>query len=80
MGERGRELCGLERSLDNSLMGACEDEVVVVAVHNVAAANDAAGTDNAAAVDDAAAIDGVVVAVGATAAVDVWVQQCWMRP
>ena len=67
MRERGRELCGLERSLYNSLMVACGDEVVVVATHNFAAVNDAAAADGV------AAVDGVAVVVGATTAVDVWV-------
>ena len=74
MGERGRELCGLERSPDNSLMVVCGDEVVVVTAHNVAA------TDDVAAAVDVAAADGVAVAVGAVAALVVWVQQRWMRP
>ena len=64
MGERGRELYGLERSPDKSLLVVCGDAVVVTA------------TCNAAATDDVVAADGVVVAVGATTAVDVWVQQC----
>ena len=58
-------MCGLGRSLDNSLMVACGDEVVVVAAHNVATG------DNAAATDDVAAVDGVVIAVGAVTAVGV---------
>ena len=57
-------MCGLERSLDNSLMVICGDEVVVVAAHNVVA------------MDDVVAVDGVVVAVGAAVLVVVWVQQC----
>ena len=60
-------------SLDNSLMVVCGDEVVVVAMHNVADADDVAATV------DVAAVDGVVVGVGATAALVVWVQRCWMR-
>ena len=66
-------MCGLGRSLYNSLMVACGDEVVVVAAHNVAAIDDVATADGF------AAGDGVVVAVGATAVIDVRVQQCWMR-
>ena len=61
MGERGRELYGLERSLDNSLMVVYGDEVVVVAAHNVAA------------MDDVVSTDGVVVAVGVVVVVVVWV-------
>ena len=67
MGERGRELYGLERSPDKSLMVVCGDEVVVVAVHNAAAVDDVAATI------DVAAADGVVVVVGAMASVVVWV-------
>ena len=70
MGERGRELCGLEKSPDNSLMVVCGDEVVVAAAHNVA------DSDDVMVVVDVAAVDGVVVAVGVAAAVVVWVQQC----
>ena len=70
MGEtRGRELSGLERSPDNSLMVVCGDEVVVAATRNVVAADDLV------AVVDVAAVDGVAVAVGDVAAVVVWVQQ-----
>ena len=78
-------MCGLGRSLYNSLMVACGDEVVVVAAHNVAAiddvaaANDFSAADDVTAADGFAAGDGVVVAVGATAVIDVRVQQCWMR-
>ena len=61
-------MCGLERSLDNSLMVVCGDEVVLVAACNAAVADDVV-----AAVDVAAA-DGVVVAIGAATAVFVWVQ------
>ena len=67
MRERGRELCGLERSPDNSLMVVCGDEVVVVAVRNATA------MDDVAAAVDVAAADGVVVAVGAAPTVVVWV-------
>ena len=70
---RGRELYGLERSPDNSLMVVCGDEVVVVAACNVVAADDVV------AIVDVAATNGVVVAVGAADAVVVWVQWCWMR-
>ena len=86
MGGRGRESCGLERSLDNSLMVVCGDEVMVVAAHNAAAADDVvvvvdvAAMDDVAAAVDVTATDGVVVAVGATAMVVVWVLWCWMRP
>ena len=76
MGERGREFCGLGKSLDNSLMVACGDEVVVVAAHNAAAIDDAMTTDDVVAVDDVVAADGVATAEGAMVAVDVWVQQC----
>ena len=67
MGERGRELCGLERILDKSLMVVCGDEVMVVAMHN------AATVDDVAAVVDVVAADGVVVVVGAATVVVVWV-------
>ena len=67
MGERGRELCGLGRIPDNSMLVVCGDEVVVVAVHN------------AVVMDGVVAADGVVVVVGAATAVVVWVQRCWMR-
>ena len=67
MGEIGRELCGLGRSPNNSLMVVCGDEVVVAA------------TRNAATVDDVAVVVDVATAEGAVAAVVVWVQQCWMR-
>ena len=69
-GERGRELCGLKRSPDNSLMVVCGDEVVVVAMCNVAVADDVV------VVVDVAAMNGVVFAVGVAAAVVVWVQRC----
>ena len=62
MGERGRELCGLRRILDNSLMVVCGGEVVVAVACNAVVA------------DDVVAADGVVVAVGATTVVFVWVQ------
>ena len=61
-------MCGLERSPDKSLIVVCGDEVVVVAMRNVAATI------------DVVAVDGVVVAVGDVAAVVVWVQRCLMRP
>ena len=67
MGERGRELCGLERSPYNSLLVVCGGAVVVAAMRN---AMDA---------DDVAVANGVVVVVGAAVAVVVWVQRCWMR-
>ena len=67
-------MCGLGTSSDNSLMVACGDEVVVVAVHNDMAMDDATTTDDAAVADGVAAVDGVLVAVGAVDAVDVWVQ------
>ena len=73
MRERGRELYGLKRSLDNSLMVVCGDEVVVVAAHNAVAADDVAT------VVDVATANDVVAAVGAVAVVVVWVQQCWIR-
>ena len=61
-------------SPDNSLLVACGDAVVVVAVRNAAAVGDVAASIGVAAVDD------VVVVVGAVAVVSVCVQQCWMRP
>ena len=61
--ERGRELCGLQRTLDNFLMVVCGDEVMVVAVRNYVA------------IDDVVAIGSVVV----VAMIVVWVQWCWMR-
>ena len=70
MGERGRELYGLERILDNSLMVVCGGEVVVVFANDAAAMDDATAADDATAVDGVAAADGFVVA----AAVFVWVQ------
>ena len=73
MGERGRKLCGLERSPDNSLMVVCGDGVVVVATRNVSA------MDDVAAAIDVVIVDDVVVAVGAVAIVVVWVSWCWMR-
>ena len=63
MGEKGRELYGLVRIPDNSLVVVCGGAAVVAAARNVAA------------VDDVAAVDGVVVAVWATATVVVWVQR-----
>ena len=69
MGERGRELCGLGRSPDNSLMVACGDEVVVAAVHTAVAVDDVATADDAVVFDDVATADGVVVAVGAVTVV-----------
>ena len=63
MGERGRELYGLERSPDKSLMVVCGDEVLVAAVHNAMAMDDVAATI------DVVATDGVVAAT----AVVVWV-------
>ena len=50
MGERGRELCGLERSQDNCPMVICVDEFVVVATVDVAAADGVAVSVGAAAV------------------------------
>ena len=70
MRERGRELCGLGRILDNSLPVVCGDEVVVADACN------AMTVDDVAASVDAATMDGVVVAVGAAAMVVVWVQRC----
>ena len=61
MRERGRELCGLGRIPDNSLMVVCGDEVVVAAARN------------AVAVDDVVAADSVVVAVGDATVIVVWV-------
>ena len=54
-------------SLDNSLLVACGDVVVVAATRNTTAAN------------DVAAVDGVGVGVGDAATLVVWVQRCWMR-
>ena len=70
MGEKGRELYGLVRSIDNSLLVVCGGVVVVAAVCNAVA------MDDVAAVVDVAATDGVLVVVGAMAAVVVWVQWC----
>ena len=67
MGERGRELYGLEMSPYNSLLVSCGDVVVVVAVCNAATTCDVAATIGVAAVDD------VVVVVGAAVVVIVWV-------
>ena len=61
MGKRGRELCGLGKSPDNSLMVACGDEVVVAAVHNSTAVDNAVAIDDVATADGVAAADGVVV-------------------
>ena len=61
-------MCGLGRSPNNSLMVACGDAVVVVAMRNDAAASDVAATND------------VVVVVGDTDAVVIWVQQCLIRP
>ena len=74
MGERGRESYGLVMSPDKSLLFACGDVVVVVAMRNAAAASDVVVAIGVAAADD------VVVVVGAAAAVVVWVQRCLMRP
>ena len=65
MGEIGRELCGLGRIPNNSLMVVCGDGVVVVStdMHNVAT------------VDDVMTVDDVVAMVGVAVAVDVWMQQ-----
>ena len=52
----------------------CGGEVVVAAARNAAAASDVAAAVGVAATDD------VLVVVGAATAVDVWVQQCLMRP
>ena len=53
---------------NNSLMVACGDGVVVVAMRNAATAGYVAAADD------------VVVVVGAADGVAVWVQRCWMRP
>ena len=55
-------------SPDNSLLVACGDVVVVVAVRNVAAADDVG------VVVGVAAADGVGVGVGGAATLVVWVQ------
>ena len=60
-------------SLDNSLLVACRDAVVVAAVRNAIASDIAA-------IVGVAAMEDVVVVVGAVAAVVVWVQWCLMRP
>ena len=67
MGEKRRELYGLERSPDKSLMVVCGDEVVVAAMRN------------ASATDDVEAMHGVVITVGAASAVVVWVWWYGMR-
>ena len=61
MGERGRESYGLEMSPDNSLLVACGDVIMVVAMRN------------AGAMSDVAVADDVVVVVGVVATVTVWV-------
>ena len=61
MGERGRELYGLEMSPHNSQLVACGGEVVV------------ATTCNAVTEGEVTDVDDVVVVVGAMAAVFVWV-------
>ena len=66
MGERGRELYGLEMSPHNSLLVACGGVVVVVAVRNAAAAGDVVAAVGIGSADD------FVVVVRAVAAV--WVQ------
>ena len=67
MGERGRELYGLVRIPNKSLLVVCVGVVVVSAARNAMAVDDVvAGVD-------VAAMDSVVVAVGAVAAVVVWV-------
>ena len=55
MGEGGRELYGLDRSPDNSLMVVCGGEVVVTPACNVVALDDVAATI------DVATVNGVVV-------------------
>ena len=57
-------------SLDNSLLVACGDVVVVATVRNAAAVGDVAAIVCVAAMDD------VVVVFGAVATVVVWVQRC----
>ena len=57
-------------SLDNSLLVACGDVVVVVDVCNAATMGDVVAVVGVAATDD------FVVVVGATATVVVWVQRC----
>ena len=61
-------------SLENSLLVACGDAVVVASMHNAGAVGDFVATVGVVATDD------VVVVVGATAVVVVWVQRCLMRP
>ena len=46
MGEIGRELNGLGRSPNNSLMVACGDGIVVAVAHNVVAMDDVAIVDD----------------------------------
>ena len=55
MGERGRELYGLEMSPHNSQLVACGGEVVVVDVRNAAA------TGHVAAMDDVVVVAMIVV-------------------
>ena len=69
-GGRGRESYGLEMSPDNSLLVACGDVVVVVAMRNAATVGDVVATVGGVAADD------VVVVVGVAVAVVVWVQWC----
>ena len=63
MGERGRELYGLEMSPHNSQLVACGGDVVVVAMRNAAAVGSVEASVGVAAADD------VVVVVGAVATV-----------
>ena len=61
MGERGRELDGLERSPDKSLMVVCRDEVVVVAMCNAVAVDDVAADVDVADADGVVVVAAVVV-------------------
>ena len=70
MGERGKELYGLEMSPHNSQLVVCGGEVVVAAACNAAAVGDVVAIVGIADADD------VVVMVRAMTAVVVWVQRC----
>ena len=52
MGEKERELYGLEMSLDNSLMVTCGDVVVVADVRNAAIVGDVVAIVGVAAAND----------------------------
>ena len=71
MGGIGRESYGLGMSPNNSLMVACGDAFVVVAMHNAAVVDDVAAANVVTAIDDVAAMNVVSIVVGAVTAVDV---------